>query len=98
MGNLYGYTTGAPSAIALKVGQEPFSDLRVRQAMQYAIDLEAANIFLGNDGDVVVPGLWNPSLTWSTVGDWPADLSEQFTYNPEKAKELLKEAGYEKRL
>lgn len=95
VGNLYGYTTGSPSAIALKVGQEPFSDLRVRQAMQYAIDLEAANIFLGNDGDVVVPGLWNPSLTWSTVGDWPADLSEQFTYNPEKAKELLKEAGYE---
>jgi ABC-type transport system substrate-binding protein len=94
VGQLYSYTTSSPSAIALKVSQDQFSDVRVRQAMQYAIDLEAANIFLGNDGDVVVPGLWNPSLTWSTVSDWSDELSEQFTYNPEKAKELLTEAGY----
>lgn len=93
-GTLYPYLSSSPAAIALKVCQEQFSDIRVRQAMQYAIDLEAANIYLGNESDVVVPGLWNPALPWSTVGEWPAELLEQYEYNPEKAKALLADAGY----
>jgi peptide/nickel transport system substrate-binding protein len=93
-GTLYAYNTSSPAAIALKVGQEPFNDIRVRQAMQLAIDLEGANIYLDNDGDVVVPGLWTPSLSWSTVGSWSQELQDEFTYDPEKAKELLAEAGY----
>ena len=94
VGTLYPYTTSSPAAIALKVIQDQFSDIRVRQAMQYAIDLEAANIYLGNESDVIVPGLWNPSLPYSTMSEWPASLTEQFSYNPEKAKALLTEAGY----
>jgi peptide/nickel transport system substrate-binding protein len=93
-GTLYAYNTSSPAAIALKVGQEPFNDIRVRQAMQLAIDLEGANIYLDNDGEVVVPGLWTPSLSWSTVGSWSQELQDEFTYDPEKAKELLTEAGY----
>lgn len=93
-GTLYGYSTSSPSAIALKVSQKPFDDLRVRQALQMAIDLEAANIYLGNDGPVVVPGLWGPGLSWSTYGEWPEELVAEFEYNPERAKELLTEAGY----
>lgn len=94
VGTTYGYTAGSPAAIALKVCQKPFSDPRVRQAMQLAIDLKAVNTYLGNDGDVVVPGLWSTSLSWSTVDSWPQELKDQFAYNPDKAKELLTEAGY----
>jgi peptide/nickel transport system substrate-binding protein len=93
-GNLYAYTSSSPAAIALKVCQEQFSDVRVREAMQHAIDLEAANIYLGSEGDVVVPGLWATGMSWSTVSDWSDDLKNQFTYDPELAKELLTEAGY----
>lgn len=93
-GQLYGYNTSSPPAIALKIPQEPFNDIRVRQAMQLAIDLEAANIYLGNDGPVVVPGLWGPGLSWSTYGEWPAELEAEFEYNPERARELMEEAGY----
>ena len=101
VGTVYPFTSGSPSAIALKVGQEPFSDIRVRQAMQLAIDLEAINTFLGNTGEVVVPGLWSTALSWSTVDEWPDDLKAQFTTktadlaaNQEKARQLLADAGY----
>ena len=102
VGTLYPFSAGSPSSIALKVCQEPFTDVRVRQAMQLAIDLEAVNKFLGNDGDVVVPGLWSTALsTWTTVDSWPEDLKAQFTTrtadlaaNQEKAKALLADAGY----
>lgn len=93
-GTLYAYNSSSPAAIALKVCQEPFTDIRVRKALQMAIDLEAANIYLGNDGDVVVPGLWGPTMSWSTYGEWPAELAAEYEYNPEAAKELLTEAGY----
>ncbi|MBP1736470.1 MAG: peptide transporter substrate-binding protein [Oscillospiraceae bacterium] len=93
-GTTYEYMSSSPAAIALKVTQEPFNDIRVRQAMQYAIDLSAMNQYMGVDGDVVIPGLWSPTLSWSTVGSWSDDLTSQYTYDPDKAKELLTEAGY----
>jgi peptide/nickel transport system substrate-binding protein len=93
-GTLYKYMSSSPSAIALKVSQKPFDDIRVRQAMQYAIDLTAMNKYMGVDGDVVVPGLWMPSLSWSTTSSWSDDLKSQFTYNVDRAKQLLSDAGY----
>jgi ABC-type transport system substrate-binding protein len=68
----------------------------VRRALQYAVDLETLNAgYFGNENSVIVPALWNPTLgDWSAVGDWPAALSEQYVHNPEKAKQLLEEAGY----
>ena len=101
VGTLYPFAAGSPAAIALKVSQEQFSDIRVRQAMQYALDLEAINGFLGNTGDVIIPGLWSTGLSWSTVNEWPEELKAQFTTktadlaaNQEKARQLLAEAGY----
>ena len=95
------YTLDIPSAqpeyLALKSNAAPFDDIRVRQAMQLAINLdEVHSAYLGLDGDVQLSGLWNPVRTeWSTVDTWDQDLKDSYSYNPEKAKELLKEAGYE---
>ena len=102
VGTVYPFAAGSPASIALKVCQEQFSDIRVRQAMQLAIDLQAINQYLGDSGDPIVPGLWSTALTtWSTVNEWPADLKAQFTTktsdlaaNQAKAKQLLTDAGY----
>ena len=94
VGQLYSYRSSSPAAIALKVCQDQFSDIRVREAMQHAIDLEAMNLYLGNEGDVVVPGLWAVGMNWSTYGQWDDELSSQFDYDPELAKQLLADAGY----
>jgi ABC-type transport system substrate-binding protein len=75
----------------------PFNDIRIRKAMQLAIDLKgiAKNYYKGS----VEP--YPSSLTardlrgWAyPYEEWPKDLKEQYEYNPGLAKKLLAEAGY----
>ena len=70
----------------------PWNDKRVRQAIIHAIDRKAIiqNIMGGHAGELHGP--CNP-LHW---GHDPAVKQYDYPYNPEKAKALLKEAGYEK--
>lgn len=70
-----------PDAVALK-------DVRVRQALNYAVDVDsiAENTFLGfasRQGSNIPPLFWGHD---PSIGPYP--------YDPEKAKELLAEAGY----
>jgi peptide/nickel transport system substrate-binding protein len=94
-GSLYTFYY-SPVGIGLKVNQKPFDDVNVRIALQKAIDLEAINReYLGNEGDLIIPGLWSPSVkAWSTAGTWDGELADSFKYDPEAAKALLAEAGY----
>ncbi|MEU1180886.1 ABC transporter substrate-binding protein [Streptomyces sp. NPDC005820] len=68
---------------------EPLGDVRVRQAINYAIDREAVTkALLGSSG----------TPTTQTVikgGDgYSEEMADYYTYDPAKAKQLLKEAGY----
>ena len=65
-----------------------FSNLKIRQAMSYAIDVDTMGAGLGQ-------GFW-PSLNqWAIEGTWGYNPNiVGYPYNPEKAKELLAEAGY----
>lgn len=73
----------------------PFADVRMRQAVSYAIDNEA-----------VLEGAYEGrgAVSHAFAGEKSADYQEgwkseeYYEYNPEKAKELMKEAGYEKGL
>ena len=65
----------------------PLQDVRVRQALWYAIDM-----------DLIVDALWNNTVVAAhkslvPEGSWQADGLTEYTYNPEKAKELL--AGWQ---
>jgi len=65
-----------------------FTDKRVRQAMNYAIDMDLIVRTLYSGGlAVVIPTILSPNA----IGY--ADL-KPYPYDPEKAKELLTEAGY----
>jgi peptide/nickel transport system substrate-binding protein len=75
----------------------PFSDVKVRQALQMAINIPdiAANYYGGNCSPY-------PSSTTSMYltgwglpyTDWPQDLKDQYAYNVSGAKALLAAAGY----
>src|SRR5690625_4295810 len=67
---------------------EPFDDVRVRQAFNYAINKESIieNILQGT-GELANSPL--PPIVW---GHKPN--VDNYPYDPEKAKELLEEAGY----
>ena len=75
----------------------PFNDLRVRKALQLAVDLPgiAKNYYKGS----VEP--YPSSLTaremkgWGfPYEEWPQDLKDEYAYNPALARKLLADAGY----
>ncbi len=66
-----------------------FKDVRVRQALNYAVDREAilASVYRGEGA--VTDQIFAPN----TEGYDP-ELDNFYSYDPEKAKDLLKEAGF----
>lgn len=72
--------------------KEPFSDVRFRQVLAYAIDREKL-VEIGQRGYGVPasPGLFAPDSEW-----YNPDV-EQYAHDPEKAGDLLREMGYEKK-
>jgi peptide/nickel transport system substrate-binding protein len=85
------------SSIDPKNDTAPFTDIRVRKAMQMAIDLKslATNFYSG----MVSPDpltIAAPSMgSWSwPYALWPQDLKDEYAYNPAGAKKLLADAGF----
>ena len=77
-------------ALYLNNAEEPFDDVRVRQALCYAIDKQAM-IDLAFDGYGIPLGT---SMFPSFAKYYDESLTDYYTPDPEKAKELLAEAGY----
>jgi peptide/nickel transport system substrate-binding protein len=73
--------------LGLNVNMEPFDDVRVRQAMNYAVDVEA---IIENVLNGLARPIDNPLLP-EAFGYIPTPV---YSYDPEKAKSLLAEAGY----
>src|SRR5690606_13023559 len=72
------------------VKEGPFSDPRVRRAVGYALDREAIALACFEGYAVPLYGALIPPSSWA----YNEDLANYFSYEPEKAKELLAEAGY----
>lgn len=77
--------------ICLNLNMPEFSDVRVRQAISLALDRQEI-IDLACDGQAEVSGFAPASM-----GHWAVDVNEHPLYKQdiEKAKELMKEAGFE---
>ena len=78
----------------------PFNDIRVRQALMLAIDFKGIlqSLYQGEGTYVTFPfGYQKEYATMYLALDdpeYPPAARELYSYNPEKAKQLLKEAGY----
>lgn len=81
--------TSAFSYIAMNTEKEPFNDVKVRQAINYAIDRDNL-VAVCYDGEAEV----NSNICAKERFGY-SDEQFQYTYDPEKAKELLAEAGIE---
>ena len=89
--------TVLPWTFAMDVRKPPFDDIRVRSAMQLALDLDTMNnMLLGGMGDTTPHGIFGTGdPAYSTpFEEWPQELKDNYGYNPERAKQLLSEAGY----
>jgi peptide/nickel transport system substrate-binding protein len=76
-------------AFLMNVNAPPFDNKLVRQAMQFAVDREQIldTVFYGHGTIAWVP---YPRTSWA----YADDLEDTYRYNPERARELLAEAGY----
>ena len=85
-----------PVVIYMRTDKKPFSDIRVRKAIAMAIDRKAiVKRYWGGDAEIYAhpyPPTWGEELF--TPLDKLGEAAENFSYNPEKAKQLLKAAGY----
>lgn len=73
----------------LNLSKEPLTDVRVRQALNYAIDREGlVRASMHGAGEPAYMSL--PSSHWA----YDAEVAKLYPYDPEKARSLLKEAGY----
>lgn len=70
-------------------GHPALRDLKVREAMAYGVDKQKII-------DVVLLGLGEPGIALipSGMGDWFNSKIQDFPYDPDKANQMLDEAGY----
>ncbi len=94
---IHPYWYRSDNAFTFNVKKKPFDDIRVRQAMQMALDHETIN-------KTFFKGYGNPEPSGHLARDakglvvpfpeWPAEVKKYYTYDPEGAKQLLAEAGF----
>ena len=83
--------------IGMNTQKAPFDDIRVRKAMQMALDRETLhNTYFKGWGSPTpqsllannIPGVGTP------FEEWPEEIKKLYDYNPTEAERLLDEAGY----
>lgn len=81
LGNSYTY-------MGFNLKHKPFDDVRVRRAINYAIDKQEIidGVYLGLGINIASP--YKPGTRWSNPALTP------YPYDPAKARQLLKEAGF----
>ena len=94
---IWPYVVRSDQGFGMNVQRKPFDDIRVRKAMQMALDLEAITQgYFKGWADPVPQGHISRDMkdVVTQFEDWPEDVKKVFTYDPEGAKKLLAEAGY----
>lgn len=77
--------------LSMNNSREPFKDKRVRQAVRYAIDHKAlVETSRAGHGKLI-------GTMASPTDPWYEDLTGRYPYDPDKARQLLKDAGAEGR-
>ncbi|WP_320203597.1 ABC transporter substrate-binding protein [Agrobacterium rosae] len=83
---------GSINTLGINLARGPLADLKVRQAIRYAIDTKAISQAFGGIAAPMV-GLVASQFPGAVAADTlPAEL--QFAYDPERAMALLAEAGH----
>lgn len=91
-GLVVGYQAGTGLEMIMNIVKPPLDQLKVRQALLYAVDQQEIN-------ELVYDGLYLPMqgpLNTVHPSYWDG-VEKMYPYNPDKANQLLSEAGWEDR-
>jgi len=75
--------------IGFNMMEGPLADVRVRHALTYAVNVESLIVGAFNNIGIPAVGPIGPNVLYS-----PHDYIQRREFNPERARELLEEAGY----
>lgn len=88
----------SPYLIFMRTDKAPYSDIRVRQALNMALDRKAIrDDYYGGEAELLafpVGPILEQRDMYIPLDQQPQSVRELFEYNPDKAKKLLAEAGY----
>ena len=89
------FYTRSTATFAANVRVPPFDDVRVRKAMQMALDLETiANTYWKGYASATPQGIVGAQGFYIPFEEWPDEVKKGYGYDPEGAEALLDEAGY----
>ncbi|HEY96012.1 MAG TPA: ABC transporter substrate-binding protein [Dehalococcoidia bacterium] len=92
------HTSGTSLWGRIDLPELPFKDLKVRKALNMAINRqELVDEYYDGKADILCVPYANDaghSSMYTPLEEMPESVQEVFSYNPEKAKKLLAEAGY----
>jgi len=81
------FVPAAEAAAEQSASGTPLADARVRQALSYAIDMDLIV-------DAIFEGKAETAISMTAPSDWLAPGLPDYSYNPEKARQLLAEANW----
>ncbi|TGB15389.1 ABC transporter substrate-binding protein [Streptomyces sp. MZ04] len=84
-------STNCTDMVQMHTGRAPFTDVKVRQAVQYALDRDAVTTSSGGPAFNAPSTAYMPAALFD--GKQPDTLKIPVSGNVDKAKQLLKEAG-----
>lgn len=86
----------AAADVEFRCDKMPFTDIRVRKALQMSIDRPTvANSYFGGLAEGLPAGPVNPTINGYCFPykEWPQELKDEYSYDPERAQQLLAEAA-----
>ena len=92
---LWAFSARSPTNYSTNVNYPPFDDIRVRHALQMALDLETINAtFLRGLGITTPKGMQGTEGYYVPFEEWPEEVKSTYRYDAAAAEALLDEAGY----